>query len=80
MDYVCSWELPHVASALKIAEDVAAARLVSSHETASEVQRSAAIALREREEEHHRAVEKKTDAQGSAAFPTPDGRLVGVAK
>ena len=34
-------------------------------------------ALREREE-NHRAVEKKTDAQGRATDPTPNDRLVEV--
>ena len=81
MDYMYSWELPHIAAAIKLAEDFAATkRLVSAHEAASEIQRPAAIALREREEEYHTAVEKKTGAQESAAFPTPDERLVGVAK
>ena len=66
---------------LKFAEEFAATRrLVSAHEAASEIQRTAAIALREREEGYHRAVEKKTGAQESAAFTTPDDRLVGVAK
>ena len=73
------WELPHVAAATKLAEEFAATRrLVSAREAASEIQRTAAIALREREEEYHTAVEKKTGAQESAAFPTPDDRLVGV--
>ena len=64
-----------------LAEEFAATRrLVSAHEAASEIQRTAAIALREREEEYHRAVEKKTGSQESAAFPTPDDRLVGLAK
>ena len=81
MDYMYSWELPHVPAAIKLAEAFAATRrLVSVHEAASEIQRTAAIGLREREKEYHRAVEKKTGAQESAAFPTPDERLVGVAK
>ena len=81
MDYMYSWELPHIAAAIKLAEDFAATkRLVSAHEAASEIQRPAAIALREREEEYHRAVEKKMSSQESAAFPTPDDRLVGVTK
>ena len=80
MDYMYSWELPHVAAAMKLAEEFAATRrLVSEHEVASEIQRAAAITLREREEEYHRAVEKKKGAQESAALPTPDDRFVGVA-
>ena len=79
MDYVYSWELPHVAAAIKLAEEFAATRrLVSAHEAASEIQRTA-ISLRQREEEYHRAVEKKKGAQESAALPTPDDRFVGVA-
>ena len=53
--------------------------MVSAHEAASEIQLTVAIALREGEKECHRAVEKKTGAQESAAFPTPDDRLVGGA-
>ena len=81
MDYMYSWELPHVAAVIQLAEECAVTRrLVSAHEAASEIHRTAAITLREREEEYHRAVEKETGAQESAAFPTLDGRLVGVAK
>ena len=56
MHYMYSWELPQVASAIKLAEEFAATRrLVSTHEAASEIQRAAAITLREREA-YHRAV------------------------
>ena len=80
MDYMYSWELPHVAAVIQLAEECAVTRrLVSAHEAASEIHRTAAITLREREEEYHRAVEKKKGAQESAALPTPDDRFVGVA-
>ena len=80
MGYIYSWELPHVAAALELAEELAAAeRLASAHIDASRIQRYATIALREREESH-RAVEKKTDAQGRAADPSPDDRIVEVAQ
>ena len=81
MDYMYSWELPHIAAAVKLTEEFAATRrLVSAHAAAVEIQLTAAIALREREEEYRRAVEKKAGAQESATFPTPDDRLVRVAK
>ena len=54
--------------------------MVSAHEAASGIQLTADIALREREEECHRAVKKKRGAQESAAFPTRDDRLVVEAK
>ena len=80
MDYIYSWELPQVAAALKLAVELAEEeRFASAHIAASRIQRYAIIALREREE-NQRAVEKKTDAQGSATDPTPDDRLVEVAK
>ena len=63
MDYIYSWELPHVSAALILVEELAeAARLPSAHIAASRIQRYAITALLEREE-NHRAVEKKTDAQ-----------------
>ena len=78
MDYIHSWELPHVSVALKLAQERAAAeRLASAHIAASRIQRYAIIAFREREE-NHRAVEKKTDAQGRTVDPTPDDRLVEI--
>ena len=81
MDYMYSWELPHIAAAVKLTEEFAATRrLVSAHAAAVEIQLTAAIALREREKEYHRAVEEKTGAEECAAFPTPDDRLMGVAK
>ena len=90
MGYIPSCEkLPHVVEmrlanevveARRLADEVAEARrLASAHIAASRIQRYAIIALREREE-NQRAVEKKTDAQGSATDPTPDDRLVEVAQ
>ena len=86
MGYMYSWKTLEVIDAKILENELAAARrLESAHRAAieiqrTEIQRTAAIALREREEEHHRAVEKKTGAHGSAAFPTPHDCLVGVSK
>ena len=54
-------------------------RLASAQAAASQIQCYAIIALREREE-NHGVVEEKTDAEGSAANPTPDDHLVEVAQ
>ena len=81
MGYIPSWEkLPHVVEARRIADEVAEPRrLASAHTAASRIQRYAIIEVRE-QEGSHRAVEKKTDPQGSTADPTLDKRLVEVAE
>ena len=77
MGYIPSWEkLPHVVEARRFANKLSEAeRSASGHIAVSGIQRYTSIALREREE-NHSTVEKTTDAQGSAADPTPDDRLV----
>ena len=80
MNYIYSWEMSDVVEARRLANELAEAEQVASaHIAASRIRRYAIIALREREE-NQRAVEKKTDAQGSATDPTPDDRLVEVAQ
>ena len=72
--------MPDVVEARGFANELAEAEiLASAHIAASRIQRYAIIALWEREE-NCRAVGKKTDAQGGAADPTPDIRLVEVAQ
>ena len=80
MNHIYSWGTPEVIEARIFEHELAAARrLVIAHEAALQAQRTAAIALREREE-YRKAAEKKTGGQGDAAFPTPDDPLVGVVK
>ena len=79
MNYIYSWEMSDVVEARRLANELAEAEQVASaHIAASRIRRCAIIALREREE-NHGSGEKKTDAQGSTADPTPDDCLVEVA-
>ena len=70
MNHIYSWEMMDVVEARGLEDELAATRrLAIAHEAAREIQRTATIALRQREA-YRRAVEKEEGAQGSAAVPT----------